>query len=158
MATRTATPYARPRFARTRENAVAYAYILPGFVFISLATIVGTVYSLYISFTNYDGLTHFDTFDWVGLENYREVLFGVDLGTFWMVLQWTLVFALLCTLLRFAVGLALALLLNDQRLPERSVYVASRAGLAATPHLLDVLLRRRATPAAPRLRGLGLCR
>ena len=122
MATRTATPYARPRFARTRENAVAYAYILPGFVFIALATIVGTVYSLYISFTNYDGLTHFDKFDWVGLENYREVLFGVDLGTFWMVLQWTLAFALLSTLLSFAVGLALALLLNDQRLPERSVY------------------------------------
>ena len=50
------------------------------------------------------------------------MLFGVDLGTFWMVLQWTLVFALLSTLLSFAVGLALALLLNDQRLPERSIY------------------------------------
>ena len=122
MATRTATTYARPQFSRARENAYAYAYILPGFLFIGLATLVGTAYSLYISFTNYDGLTHFDQFDWVGLENYREVLFGVDIGTFWMVTQWTLVFALLSTLLSFVVGLALALLLNDQRLPERSLY------------------------------------
>ena len=79
--------------AERGENAYAYAYILPGFLFIGLATLVGVVYSLYISFTNYDGLTHFDQFDWVGLENYREVLFGVDFGTFWMVTQWTLVFA-----------------------------------------------------------------
>jgi arabinogalactan oligomer / maltooligosaccharide transport system permease protein len=122
VATRTATTYARPRFSRARENAYAYAYILPGFLFISLATLVGTAYSLYISFTNYDGLTHFDQFDWIGLENYREILFGVDVGTFWMVAQWTLVFALLSTLLSFVVGLSLALLLNDQRLPERSLY------------------------------------
>ena len=50
------------------------------------------------------------------------MLFGVDFDTFWMVTQWTLVFALLSTLLSFVVGLALALLLNDQRLPERSLY------------------------------------
>ena len=50
------------------------------------------------------------------------MLFGVDIGTFWMVTQWTLVFALLSTLLSFVVGLALALLLNDHRLPERSLY------------------------------------
>jgi arabinogalactan oligomer/maltooligosaccharide transport system permease protein len=117
-----AAPSARPQFARARENAHAYAYILPGFLFIGLATVVGVVYSLYISFTNYDGLTHFDKFDWVGIENYREVLFGVDFGTFWMVLKWTLAFALLSTILSFVVGLALALLLNDERLPERSLY------------------------------------
>ena len=122
MATRTTAAHGPPRFARTRESAFAYAYILPGFLFIGLATIVGTAYSLYISFTNYDGLTHFDKFDWVGLRNYREVLFGVDFDTFWMVAQWTLAFALLSTILSFVVGLALALLLNDQRLPERSLY------------------------------------
>lgn len=122
MATRTTATYGPPRFARARESAYAYAYILPGFLFIGLATIVGTAYSLYISFTNYDGLTHFDKFDWVGLTNYREVLFGVDFDTFWMVAKWTLVFALLSTILSFVVGLALALLLNDQRLPERSLY------------------------------------
>jgi arabinogalactan oligomer/maltooligosaccharide transport system permease protein len=124
VATRTeaAPAYARPQFARVRQSAYAYAYILPGFIFITAATVVGVAYSLYISFTNYDGLTHFEEFQWVGLENYRDVLFGVDVSTFLMVLEWTLAFALASTLLSFVVGLALALLLNDRRLPERSLY------------------------------------
>jgi arabinogalactan oligomer/maltooligosaccharide transport system permease protein len=122
MRTAAVRTHARPRNARARESAYAYAYILPGFLFIGLATLVGVAYSLYISFTNYDGLTHFEEFGWVGIENYREVLFGVGFGTFWMLMQWTLAFALLSTILSFGVGLALALLLNDQRLPERSLY------------------------------------
>jgi arabinogalactan oligomer / maltooligosaccharide transport system permease protein len=125
VATRTeaATPtYGRRPFAATRQTAYAYAYILPGFLFITSATLIGVGYSLYISFTNYDGLTHFDEWDWVGLDNYRDVLFGVDLGTFVMVMQWTLVFAVLSTLLSFVIGLGLALLLNDREIPERSVY------------------------------------
>jgi ABC-type sugar transport system permease subunit len=60
------------------------------------------------------------------------VLFGVDSYTFWMVLQWTLVFALLSTLLSFAPRAAL--LSNDQRLPERSLYrtLRSSPGASAT--------------------------
>jgi arabinogalactan oligomer/maltooligosaccharide transport system permease protein len=117
-----AQEYGRPRFATARQSAYAYAYLLPGLLFIGTATLIGVAYSLYISFTNYDGLTHFDQWDWVGVSNYREVLFGVDVGTFWMVIRWTLVFALASTLLSFVIGLGLALLLNDRNLPERSVY------------------------------------
>lgn len=107
-----------------RQSAYAYAYILPAFVFMAFATLVGVAYTLWISFTNADGLEHFDqsTWDWVGLRNYREVLFDVELSTFLMVFQWTFLFALLSMAISFGVGLLLALLLNDKSIRERNIY------------------------------------
>jgi len=112
----------RARSIATGRTDSAYLYILPGFIFIGFATVIGVAYSLYISFTNFDGVNHYQHFSWVGLANYREVLFGVDVHTFAMLIEWTLAFALLSTVLSFAVGLGLALLLNDRDLPERSIY------------------------------------
>ncbi len=111
----------RPRTLGVRTN-TAYAYLAPGLFFIGFATIIGVVYSLWISFTNYDGLNHFQHFDWVGLRNYREILFGADFHTFALLFEWTLAFAVLSTLLSFGVGFALALLLNDTNLRERTLY------------------------------------
>lgn len=107
-----------------RRTAYAYSYILPSFLFIAFATLIGVVYTIYISFTNADGLEHFDpeTWDRVGLRNYREVLFDVELGTFLQVFQWTFLFALFSMAVSFAVGLLLALLLNDKSIRERNIY------------------------------------
>jgi arabinogalactan oligomer / maltooligosaccharide transport system permease protein len=107
-----------------RQSAYAYSYILPSFLFIAFATLIGVVYTVYISFTNADGLEHFDpeTWDRVGFRNYREVLFDLEFSTFVQVFQWTFLFALLSMAVSFAVGLLLALLLNDKSLRERNVY------------------------------------
>ena len=112
------------RRGMARQTAYAYAYIAPAFFFLAVATLVGVVYTTYISFTNADGLEHFDpsTWDRVGLRNYREVLFGVDFSTFIQVFEWTVVFALLSVAVSFAVGLLLALLMNDKSIRERSIY------------------------------------
>jgi arabinogalactan oligomer/maltooligosaccharide transport system permease protein len=113
----------RPR-SMARQTAYAYAYIAPAFFFLTFATLIGVVYTTYISFTNADGLEHFDpsTWDRVGLRNYREVLFDVELSTFVQVFQWTILFALFSMAVSFAIGLLLALLLNDKSIRERSVY------------------------------------
>jgi ABC-type spermidine/putrescine transport system permease subunit II len=50
------------------------------------------------------------------------VLFGADLHTFLQLVEWTISFALLSTLFSFMIGLGLALLLNDTRIRERSLY------------------------------------
>jgi arabinogalactan oligomer / maltooligosaccharide transport system permease protein len=113
----------RPK-SMARQSAYAYAYILPSFLFIAFATLIGVFYTVYISFTNADGLEHFDpeTWDRVGLRNYREVLFDVELATFIQVFRWTFVFALLSVAISFVVGLLLALLLNDKSIRERNIY------------------------------------
>jgi arabinogalactan oligomer / maltooligosaccharide transport system permease protein len=113
----------RPR-SMARQTAYAYAYIAPAFFFLAFATLIGVVYTVYISFTNADGLEHFDPSTWenVGLRNYREVLFDLELSTFLQVFQWTFLFALFSMAFSFAVGLVLALLLNDNTIPERNIY------------------------------------
>jgi arabinogalactan oligomer / maltooligosaccharide transport system permease protein len=113
----------RPK-SKTRQSMYAYAYILPSFFFIAFATLIGVFYTVYISFTNADGLEHFDPSTWerVGLRNYRDVLFDLELSTFLQVFQWTFMFALLSMAISFAVGLLLALMLNDKSLPERNIY------------------------------------
>jgi arabinogalactan oligomer/maltooligosaccharide transport system permease protein len=113
----------RPR-SMARQTAYAYAYIAPAFFFLTFATLIGVVYTVYISFTNADGLEHFDpsTWDRVGLRNYREVLFDVEFSTFIQVFQWTVLFSLFSMAVSFAIGLLLALLLNDKSIRERSIY------------------------------------
>jgi arabinogalactan oligomer / maltooligosaccharide transport system permease protein len=113
----------RPR-SMARQTAYAYAYIAPAFFFLAFATLIGVVYTVYISFTNADGLEHFDPSTWenVGLRNYREVIFDVEFATFVQVFQWTILFSLFSMAASFGIGLMLALLLNDKSIWERSVY------------------------------------
>jgi arabinogalactan oligomer/maltooligosaccharide transport system permease protein len=107
-----------------RQTAYAYAYIAPAFFFLAFATLIGVVYTVYISFTNADGLEHFDPSTWqnVGFRNYREVIFDVEFSTFVQVFQWTVLFSLFSMAASFGIGLVLALLLNDKSIWERSVY------------------------------------
>jgi arabinogalactan oligomer/maltooligosaccharide transport system permease protein len=107
-----------------RQSAQAYLYILPAFFFMAFATLIGVVYTLYISFTNADGLEHFEPSTWsfVGLDNYRHVLFDVEVTTFLQVTGWTFAFAFLSMAVSFTIGLVLALLLNDDSIRERHIY------------------------------------
>jgi arabinogalactan oligomer/maltooligosaccharide transport system permease protein len=130
----------RPR-SMVRQSAQAYTYILPAFFFMTFATLIGVVYTLYISFTNADGLEHFDPSTWerVGLDNYRHVLFDLEFGTFVQVLQWTVLFAFLSMAVSFAIGLLLALLLNDKTIRERNVYRTLLIVPWALPAIIAIL-------------------
>lgn len=98
-----------------------YMYLTPALGFMLFATLIPVGYTVFISFTNYS-LFHFQTFDWVGLKNYGNILVGFDLPTFVMVGLWTVAFAACSTGISFTVGLLLALLLNDRDMHERNVY------------------------------------
>src|SRR5262249_16830425 len=49
---------------------VAYLYILPGFAFYGLFTLVPLVQTIHLSFYNWDGIT---PRTWAGIDNYRTV-------------------------------------------------------------------------------------
>ena len=76
------------------------------------------------SFTAPDGKTLSPGFSVVvGLENYTRVLADDNIkGPFLSVFIWNLVFALLSVLFTFAVGLGMALILNDKDLPFKGVW------------------------------------
>ncbi len=109
MATTTAPPRSRP--SRWREGPAGYVFLSPFLLGFLGITAIPMLYSLYLSFTNYELLGQ--TSDWIGFDNYRE-LFAND-QQFWHAVQVTVVFAFVGVPLKLAVALGVAMLLNRER-------------------------------------------
>ncbi|PYC85821.1 ABC transporter permease [Streptomyces tateyamensis] len=69
------------------------------------------------------GVNHIpDSFKFVGLHNYQDVLFGPgSYDRFWSHFIWTIVWTVVCVALHYSLGLGLAMLLN-QKLRGRTAY------------------------------------
>jgi arabinogalactan oligomer/maltooligosaccharide transport system permease protein len=98
----------------------AWAMVIP--VVIVLGVLVGypLCYGLYLTFTNANeanvakdigAFHHGATYDFVGLHNYWQILSGQD-GDFYPRLEWTVVWTVSCVVITYAIGLAMAMLLN----------------------------------------------
>lgn len=78
--------------------------------------IIPTTFMILIAFTNYDKnhQTPGNLFDWVGFTNFVKMFeSGSRLAkTFWPVLGWTLIWAVIATVTSFVLGLMLALVIN----------------------------------------------
>ena len=90
------------------ERHLPIALLLPSIVFIMLVVGFPMLYSLYISFTNYN-LTSPGVFDFVGLKNYYTLFFEDPL--FWKAFGRTVLFISLSVNLEFLFGLAIAQLM-----------------------------------------------
>lgn len=79
-------------------------------------TITPLIFTILVAFTNYDRdhQPPGKLFDWVGLDNFASFFSssGRLAGTFWPVLGWTLIWAVLATVTCYIGGLILALLIN----------------------------------------------
>jgi len=106
---------------RARNNLIAYTYLSPALVSITVLTFLPIIYTVYISFTNYN-IYHLDDFQVMGFQNYITILSGSIKNVFLSVLGWTVSFALLSTLLSYFVGMGLALLLNNPLMKESRIY------------------------------------
>ena len=109
------------RWRALRRGSTPYLFLLPGLVLMLFSTLIAIGYTIYISFTNYS-LYHFTSFGWIGIANYKSIFSALDASTFGRTLVWTIGYSVLATLLAFALGLGLALLLNDKEIKERNVY------------------------------------
>ena len=108
---------------RRKDNGRAYAYLSPALISILFVTCLPIVYTVYISFTNYN-MYHLNDFTFVGFQNYLTVLTGSIRNVFFPVLGWTVCFAILSTVGSYAMGLGLAVLLNNPRMRESKFYRA----------------------------------
>ena len=104
-----------------RENKTALAFLMPALVSVSLLTMLPVLYTIYLSFTNCN-INHMNDYSFVGLYNYVEMLTGDMKTVFFPVFAWTAVFAGVTTVVGYAVGLVLALLLNNRHMRERNIY------------------------------------
>lgn len=106
---------------RKKNNAKAYGYLFPALLSILIVTCLPIVYTIVISFTNYN-MYHLSDFSFVGWENYLTVFSGSIRHVFFPVLGWTVSFAVISTIGSYAIGLILAILLNNPRMKESKIY------------------------------------
>ena len=106
---------------KKKDNLKAYTYLMPALISIAIVTCLPIMYTVVISFTNYN-MYHLTEFDFIGFDNYIEVLSGSIREVFFPVLGWTVCFAILSTLLSYATGLGLSILLNNKNMKESRIY------------------------------------
>ncbi len=89
------------------------AFLLPMLAMMAVINLWPILYTLYLSTTNYSEFTS-DNYRFIGLENYRELLFSLDSDLF-PVLWQTLLYVLVCVGSFLIVGMLTALVLNNPR-------------------------------------------
>jgi multiple sugar transport system permease protein len=100
----------RGRPGRRKEAIAGYVFLSPWLLGLFGITLLPMLYSLYLSFTDYDLL---QDPEWVGLENYERMFTGDP--QFWNSVGATLLFAVTSVPLKLAAALGVALLLYRNR-------------------------------------------
>ncbi len=101
----------RLRFTWLTDHRLAGAFLTPTMVLLLLMNIFPLIWSLYLSFTNYNVNENPDwtSANWIGLENYADLLAD---PTFWERFTVTAVFVIPTVAVEFVLGFGIALLLN----------------------------------------------
>lgn len=118
----------QPRQWIRGETLVAWCFILPSLIGITVFVFIPAIRGLLLSFTNSDLLTRAD---YVGLENYQKL---IDDRQFWSSLGITVRYVLLNIPLQTGIALALAMLLT--RLTKSNVI----RGIIFLPYLLPMVM------------------
>lgn len=101
-----------------------YAYLSPALISITVLSVLPMLYTFYLAFTDASLYTMKTGSHWVGLANFKEIIQGPFAKVFFPVLGWTIAYAALGVLTQYAVGMFVAVLLNNPNLRETRLYRA----------------------------------
>lgn len=133
----------REQYHNLLDNGFPYLMISPGFLLLIFVVIFPILFVILLSFTNYD-LYHSPPaklVDWVGIQNYIDI-FSLDLWrkTFFGVLGWTIVWTFGATTLQVAIGVFLAILVNQKDLKGKAVIRTFLILPWAVPAFISILI------------------
>lgn len=99
------------------------------------------VFMILISFTNYGGdIVPPELVDWIGFGNFQKILALTEIrDTFFKILGWNLVWAMVSTLVNYFGGLGLALLLNKKCVKGKAFWRAFPILAYAVPGFITLL-------------------
>lgn len=133
---------------QTWENSFAYFVMAPAVIMMMFFTLMPLLASFLIAFTNYNinNLPPGNLISWRGLANF-SVLFSMDgaiggdiwLYTFIQVLIWTLIQAIVMSVVPFALGLFQAVILNNKRIKFKKFFRSLLILPWAIPGMLTLL-------------------
>ena len=111
-------------------------------------TIIPVIFMVITGFTNYNGKTHADLFDWVGWDNFSNLFSGMSgdgeiVTVFLNVLAWTLLWALIATFTNYFLGMIVALLINKKGIKLKKLWRTVLILTIAVPQFVSLLLINR---------------
>lgn len=122
-------------------------------VTLAIFTIVPLLFMIFVAFTNYNRntLPPANLFTWVGFDNFASILTGQALGgtaqdagrwsyTFWHILGWTLLWAVIATFSNLFLGMILALIINKKSIKLKKFWRTCLVTVIAVPQFISLLL------------------
>lgn len=133
----------RQQYHNLIDNGFPYLMITPGFFLLIFVVIFPILFVLLLAFTNYD-LYHSPPaklVDWVGFQNFIDI-FKLDIWrtTFFAVLAWTIVWTFGATTLQVALGIFLAILVNQKDLKGKAIIRTMMILPWAVPSFITILI------------------
>lgn len=108
-------------------------------------TMLPLIFMVSMAFTNYSVKNNkLVLFDWVGLVNFKSMVsFTGNLGqTFWSVLGWTLIWAVIATVSNYFLGMILAMFINWREIRIKKFWRFCFVLTVAVPHFVTLLIIR----------------
>ncbi|QDP40374.1 carbohydrate ABC transporter permease [Radiobacillus deserti] len=125
------------------DTTFPYLMTFPGLILMIFVVIFPLLFSILLAFTNYD-LYHSpprNLVEWVGFDNFVNlVTVPIWQETFLSVFSWTIVWTVVSTTLQIAVGLFLALLVNDPRVKFKKLIRTILILPWAVPAFITILI------------------
>ncbi len=104
-----------------KREPIGYVYLAPALISMAVLSFFPIAMTVYYAFTNFN-LNHMEDYKFVGFKNFVDIITGPFKEVFAPTFAWTFTFALITVLINFAVGLLLAVLLNNKFMKEINIY------------------------------------
>ena len=117
-----------------------------------LFTLLPIIFMILIAFTNFDAdhQPPGNLFTWVGMTNVTDIFLGNEIktNTFFGLLGWTIVWAILATFTNYILGMLLAVAINSKMVKLKQVWRTCFIIAIAIPQFVSLLLISRALEPA----------
>lgn len=130
-------------FKNMYSRSFPYVILTPIVIFVVFIVVMPIIFAILTAFTNYNTnhLPPGSLVDWVGFANFRK-LFEVPIwsSTFFSVLQWTVIWAVIATFSTYFFGMFQAILLNSRYTRCKPLYRGIMILPWAIPQLISLLV------------------
>ncbi|MGC4375344.1 sugar ABC transporter permease [Fictibacillus sp. Mic-4] len=133
----------REQYQHTIDKGFPYLLVTPGFFLLIFVVIFPILFMVFLAFTNYD-LYHSPPaklVDWVGFQNFID-MFKLDIWreTFVSVFSWTIIWTFTATTLQIAVGIGLAVMMNQKDVKLKGLFRTILILPWAVPAFVSILV------------------
>ncbi|WP_102029226.1 carbohydrate ABC transporter permease [Salirhabdus sp. Marseille-P4669] len=133
----------REQYHNLIDNGFPYLMLSPGFFLLLFVIVLPIIFVVLLAFTNYDLYHNWPAslVDWVGFQNFSD-LFKLEAwrDTFFGVFAWTLIWTFGATTLQIALGIFLAVLVNQKDLKGKAVIRTLLILPWAVPAFVSILI------------------